>query len=80
MVSYPYQFLVRMPGYRKMEIYDLSADPAERDNLAEKLPNSKEELIRLLPDPKLIAASAAPTGKKLSPETKRRLKALNYTK
>lgn len=80
MVLYPYHFLLWRPADKKMELYDLSSDPNEKNNIADENQELIKQLFTLLPDPDVILSGRRTAKKELSPETKERLKALHYTK
>jgi arylsulfatase A-like enzyme len=65
--------LVELSGRR--ELYDVTADPAESDDLSGRRAAEVERLAALLPP---LSASPAPPGSSLAPEQREALRALGY--
>lgn len=79
-VLYPYHLLVRAPGDKGIELYDLAADPLEKNNLASERPEIVKKLLELIPSPGQIQNRDKSKSGLPDQETVDRLRSLNYLK
>lgn len=79
-VLYPYHLLVRAPGDKGIELYDLAADPLEKNNLASERPEIVKNLLELIPSPGQIQNRDKSKSGLPDQETVDRLRSLNYLK
>ena len=83
MVKYPWHILLQEPGKKNIELYDISRDPLEKNNLAGQKPELVNGMLKLILGPDLILGSPATFGAfggRLPPETIQKLRALDYVR
>ena len=78
LIVHPYQLLFYQPKKKKIELYRIDRDPAEKNNLALQEKELVEELFKLVPDYETVLSRKKIQPLTYSPETLKRLKSLGY--
>ncbi len=72
--------LIRYPGQDEdyLELYDLSQDPGETENVADQFPETRDDLLRKLRSWEQGWETGVEPSRELDPEVAKRLRALGY--